>query len=386
MAHVSFWEREEFLRADVCIVGAGIIGLSLAAELLERAPTLRVVVLERNTLPTGASTKNAGFACYGSPTELWRDIGALGEDAVCRLVEQRKRGLERLRSRLGDDAIGYEQCGGYELLWGDHSAVLDRLDRLDQLLRPIFRNAYALLADERIAEFGFGSQVEHLVALPHEGRIHTGRMMRSLVRYVVERGASVHTGSPVVRIEPTGDSADVVVAAPIGGELRFSARAVAVATNALAPQLAPCIGALPGRGQVLVTAPLGDRLRWNGVFHFDEGYYYFRNVGTRILFGGGRNLDIEGETTDRLALTERIQATLEEYLRTVITPGIEVRIEQRWAGIMGFRTPSLPAVEWCSDRVLGVFGCNGMGVALGSLVAADAADRLAALLLHGHDG
>jgi len=111
-ATISFWEQEEFLRADVCIVGAGIIGLSLAAELLERDENLRVVVLERNTLPTGASTKNAGFACYGSPTELWRDVRTLGTDAVVELVRMRKQGLERLRTRLGDEAIGYQQCGG----------------------------------------------------------------------------------------------------------------------------------------------------------------------------------------------------------------------------------------------------------------------------------
>ncbi|MCX7930464.1 MAG: FAD-binding oxidoreductase [Chlorobi bacterium] len=381
MATVSFWEREEFLHADVCIVGAGIIGLSLAAELLEMDQRLRIIVLERNTVPAGASTKNAGFACYGSPTELWRDVRTLGQDAVCHLVEQRKHGLERLRARLGDEAIGYERCGGYELLLGEHVAVMDYLDSLDQMLRPIFGSPYAYRADKRIAEFGFGSSVEHLIALPHEGRIHTGRMMHSLLRYVAERGGLVLTGSPVERIETHSNGADVLVMAPVGGELYFQARAVAVATNALAPRLADCIGARPGRGQVLLTEPLGDQLRWDGVFHFDEGYYYFRNVGTRILFGGGRNLDIEGETTDHFALTERIQAQLEDYLRTLIVPGTAVRIEQRWAGIMGFRTPPLPAVEWCNQRVLGVFGCNGMGVALGSLVAADAADKLAELLL-----
>lgn len=380
MASISFWEQTEFLRADVCIVGAGIIGLSIAAELLERDRSLRVVVLERNTLPTGASTKNAGFACYGSPTELYRDVQTLGEDAVCQLVAERKRGLERLRARLGDDAIGYEACGGYELLWGERSNVLDWIDRLRQMMRPIVGGDYVLPADDRIVAFGFGNTVEHLLALPYEGRINTGLMMRSLIRYVAARGGLVLAGSPVHRIEASSDGADVIVTPPLGGELRFYARAVAVATNALAPQLAPCIATRPGRGQVLITEPL-ERLPWDGVFHFDEGYYYFRNVGTRILFGGGRNLDIEGETTDELLLTERIQRQLEEYLRTVIVPGMPVRIAQRWAGIMGFRTPALPAVEWCGERVLGVFGCNGMGVALGSVVAADAASRLATLLL-----
>ncbi|KXB96996.1 MAG: hypothetical protein AA908_09105 [Chlorobi bacterium NICIL-2] len=381
MATVSFWEQEEFLRADVCIVGAGIIGLSIAAELLERQPELRVVVLERGSLPTGASTKNAGFACFGSPTELVRDASTLGIEKVCQLVEQRKRGLERLRSRLGDRAIGFEQCGGYELLWGRHTRVLDWLDELNALLRPIFGNEYVRRADERIASFGFGSAVEHLLELPHEGRIHTGRMMRALLGYVASRGALVLCGTPVERIETEQRAVTLIARSPSAGELRFRSSAAAVATNALAPALGNCVHATPGRGQVLIPEPL-DQLPWDGVFHFDEGYFYFRNVGTRILFGGGRNLDFEGETTDELAITERIQAQLEEYLRSVIVPGATVRIAQRWAGIMGFREPALPAIAWCSERVLQAFGCNGMGVALGSLVARDAAEQLATLLLH----
>lgn len=380
MATISFWEQEEFLRADVCIVGAGIIGLSLAAELLERQPQLRVIVLERNTLPTGASTKNAGFACYGSPTELWRDMTALGESTLCQLVEQRRRGLELLRQRLGDEAIGYQQCGGYELIWGPHTAIVDRLDYLNRLLEPIFGSTYAYLADGQLAAFGFGPQVEHLIALPHEGRINTGQLIRTAVRYAASLGAVVLTGTPVVRLESAGQNVEVVSLARTGDVLRFRAAVAAIATNALLPSLAPCIPVRPGRGQVLITEPL-EQLRWDGVFHFDEGYYYFRNVGKRILFGGGRNLDFEGETTDQLAITERIQAHLEEYLRTVIVPGMEFRVAMRWAGIMGFRTPSLPAVEWCDQRILGVFGCNGMGVAMGSLVAAAAAEKITAVLL-----
>ena len=381
MATVSYWEQEEFLSADVCIVGAGIIGLSLAAELLERHPTVRVVVLERGSLPTGASTKNAGFACYGSPTELWRDAATLGIETVCQLVEQRKRGLDRLRARLGDDAIGYEQCGGYELLLGKHAGVLDWLDDLNTLMQPIVGSIYARRADERRAAFGFGPIVEHLLELPHEGRINTGRMMRSLLRYVATHGALVLCGTPVERIDGEDQSVVVVARSPASGELRFRVRAVALATNALAPTLGGCCDATPGRGQVIITEPI-DRLPWDGVFHFDEGYYYFRNVGTRILFGGGRNLDFSGETTSEQALTEHIQAQLEDYLRTVIVPHVPVRIAMRWAGIMGFRTPALPAITWCSEHVMHVFGCNGMGVALGSVIASDAADQLTAVLLH----
>ena len=66
----SYWERTAFIdQADVIVIGSGIVGLSAALHLKRQQPNLNVTVLERGFLPTGASTKNAGFACFGSLSE-----------------------------------------------------------------------------------------------------------------------------------------------------------------------------------------------------------------------------------------------------------------------------------------------------------------------------
>src|SRR6185312_8405304 len=66
----SYWERTAFVdHADVIIIGSGIVGLSAALHLKRQRPDLKVTVLERGFLPSGASTKNAGFACFGSLSE-----------------------------------------------------------------------------------------------------------------------------------------------------------------------------------------------------------------------------------------------------------------------------------------------------------------------------
>ena len=68
---LSFWERDSFFNdIDVVIIGSGIVGLSTALSLRERDATLRIAIIERGAMPTGASTRNAGFACFGSITEL----------------------------------------------------------------------------------------------------------------------------------------------------------------------------------------------------------------------------------------------------------------------------------------------------------------------------
>ncbi len=81
----SYWEQESFSYYNHIIIGSGIVGLSTAIELKERRPDCRVLVLERGLLPTGASTRNAGFACMGSVTELLDDLEHATDDEVVAL-------------------------------------------------------------------------------------------------------------------------------------------------------------------------------------------------------------------------------------------------------------------------------------------------------------
>ncbi len=374
MALVSYWEEEAFWQADVAIVGAGLVGLSLAAELLERAPNLRVIIVERGLAPMGASTKNAGFLCLGSPSELCRNLREVGEAQMVALVAQRAEGLRRLRQRLGDAAIRYEPLGGYELILEPYEWLLHELDRLNSLLRDVVGADYALLWDDRLSRFRFGESVRHLVYLPHEGAVHSGFLVRRLWQYVSGLGALVMTGAEVDAWEEDG-TVKLWVREGSGRRWRLSARIAALCTNALAPHLTCRLSAQPGRGQVLITEPIPD-LPWKGVFHFEEGYFYFRSVGKRVLFGGGRNYDFATETTDQFETTDKIRRLLESYLRTMIIPWREVRVERWWAGIMGFREPPLPKVVWEGKQVVSVFACNGMGVALSSVIARQAANEV----------
>ena len=64
--NLSYWELKSwFTNVDYTIVGSGIVGLSCALQLKDQFPKANILVLERGMLPQGASTKNAGFACFG---------------------------------------------------------------------------------------------------------------------------------------------------------------------------------------------------------------------------------------------------------------------------------------------------------------------------------
>jgi len=127
---LSYWEKSSFLHYDVIIIGSGVVGLSTAISLKEKQPTLSIAILERGILPTGASTKNAGFACIGSLTEILDDLKSMPQTEVLELVQLRKSGLARLHKRLGDEQMSYRSNGSHELIFEKDIASLHQLDNI----------------------------------------------------------------------------------------------------------------------------------------------------------------------------------------------------------------------------------------------------------------
>lgn len=371
---LSFWEKQAFLSYDVIIIGSGIVGLSTACSIKERFPKKSVLVLERGIFPTGASTKNAGFACYGSAAEILADVNQLGWARALEVVELRVSGLRKLRKRLGDKAIDYQEFGGGEIFLESDRFSIDQLEELNQNLSPFFGKPVFNVDPTKPAEFGFQTNTIHsFITNTVEGQIDTGMMMKNLLALTQQSGVTILTGCDVNHFERIGEKWQVNIAK---SDIQFSCSDLIICTNAFAGNLIPNLDIKPGRGQVLITQPIAN-LQFKGIFHFNEGYYYFRNVGNRVLFGGGRNLDFEEETTTEFELNEKIQSQLEHYLKTLILPkDTHFQIEHRWAGIMAFGEEKVPILKDLGNGLR--LGCrmNGMGIAMGTEIG----DRLAGML------
>ena len=370
---ISFWEQQSFVNADFIIVGGGITGLSAALSLRERHPNKEIILFERGIFPSGASTKNAGFACFGSLTEILSDLKVMREKELLTLVEARRKGLSKLRKRLGKSKIDYQQLGGYELISEQESYALDHLEKINNLLFPLFGEPVFKLKNKLINKFGFNSaQIKALVFNPFEGQVDTGKLIKALIRKATQENISIYTGAEVVGIEQKSKGVDVKVQNSPSEELCFKAKKVLLSTNAFTKKLFPKIELEPGRGQVLVTEPIIG-LPFKGTFHMDEGFYYFRNFKDRIIFGGGRNLDFKAETTTELNITSLIQEDLKLKLEKIILPKIPFKIAQSWAGIMAFGKNKKPIIKKVSPDVALSVRLGGMGVAIGTTVGEEGA-------------
>jgi len=375
----SYWERTAFIdNADVIIIGSGLVGLSAALHIKKEQPALKVLVLERGFLPTGASTKNAGFACFGTVSEQLAGLQQSTDDEVARMVNYKWRGLQRLRQNLGDANIDFYQNGGYELFMTDEAnyadEVIEQIPYINKLLKKAIgeTDIYAV-ANAKIADFGFKG-VSRMIYNPFEGQINTGKMMRTLLQRVYEAGILVLNSCAVTKVDKQGDSIHLSTS-----QGNFKTGKLILATNAFASQLFPGLKVVPGRGQVLVTKPISG-LKLKGTYHFDEGYYYFRNIDNRVLFGGGRNLDFDSEATWEFGHTETVKQQLYTYLNDVILSGQDFEIDYWWSGIMGFGEDITPIVKEIEPGIFCAVRCNGMGVAMGSLVGEEVAQLALAVL------
>jgi glycine/D-amino acid oxidase-like deaminating enzyme len=368
---LSYWELKNwFTDVDYTVVGSGIVGLHAALRLREKYPESKIVVLEKGMLPHGASTKNAGFACLGSISEIIDDLKSHSEEEVFNLVQKRWEGLQLLRKRLGDSAIDFKPYGGYELFLKEDESCYDECTRklsfINEILRPLFK---ADVFVRQVDRFSFNGIREHLIFNPFEAQIDTGNMMQALLKQAASQNILILNQQTVTSFLDKGNEVEITL-----DDFSFMTKKVLFATNGFANELTG--GAVkPARAQVLVTEPIKN-LDIKGTFHLDKGYYYFRNIGDRILLGGGRNLDFDNETTTEFGQTDIVQNKLEQLLKEVILPNQEVTIAHRWSGIMGIGNSKNPIVSQLSENVYCGVRLGGMGVAIGSLIGTELADLI----------
>jgi len=356
----SFWELSAMVEFDITIIGGGILGLFSALEIRKKYPNSHIAVFESGILPQGATSRNAGFACFGSLTELIANVGSMGEQETYNLVEKRWRGIQKLKRTFKDSEIDYYDLGGYELIF-DSKNLEKEISQMNEMLFPIFNKKIFALNNAKIKDFGF-NKTNQLIENPLEGQLHSGKLILALHKKLREANISYFSGAELTGYTNLQDCLEL----EINHQKTFKTQKLILTTNGFVPNSIRNVR--PGRGQVLITNPIHD-LQIKGCFHFDQGYYYFRNIENRILLGGGRQLDFEGETTSNFGLNDDIQSDLIDKLKTIILPHTEFEIFKQWSGIMAFEENHKTVVQLIDRNVIYAMNCNGMGISLSPITA-----------------
>ena len=371
--NTSYWERETFLENyDIIVVGAGIAGLSTAIELKNNRPDFRIAVLERSWLSDGASSKNAGFACFGSISEFLDDMKDMSFDDVVSLATRRFRGIEKLVKEYSEEVLKLEWNGGHEVFFQEDEssfkeccAFVDRFN--DAFERTLNIRPYTV---STVQEFQGITNLVGVISNKYEGGLNTGAMLNAMRSRALSIGIVIFNG-----VEVCGYSSlqnEVVVESSVG---IWKANRIAFCTSSFHSELFEDLHMSSKRNQVVVTKPIAN-LQLNGTFHHHKGFNYFRNIDGRILMGGMRHQFPNTESTSFQGNTDEVVSALTNFLQHKIHTISEVEIDIAWSGILGVGKDERSIVTQVEENVFVGARLGGIGVAIGSLVGQELAELI----------
>ena len=305
------------------------------------------------------------------------DVQLMGEANMLETVKMRYDGLQKIQRTFDKKTIDYDQFGGYELFEKNGPYDIQQLDKdiayLNKVLAPALKTPkkngkyLPIYTNEtkKIKQFGFQA-IEALAFSPFEGQLNSAKLVLALQQAVQSKGVQILFNTEVKKFK----SHKKGVTIQTNLEAALETKQLLICTNGFAKQLIPSLDVVPARGQVFITEPIPN-LQFKGTFHFDEGFYYFRNVGNRLLLGGARNKDFKNEKTYSLETSPIIQKTLETFMMKRILPkgSKKPKIELRWSGTMGMGKIKKPIIEEVQPNIFCAVRMSGMGVAIAPIVA-----------------
>ena len=354
----------------VCILGAGLAGLSTALGLAERGVS-DVVLLESHTVGHGASGRNGGFVfagyCLGN-AELFK---VLGREEARRLYRLTIDAVELIRQRVRQYAIQCELTDKGILLanWFNDPA---RLEQPRQLMKEVYGVDWQHVAPGELREMLKTERYFGALFESNAFHFHPLKYVYGVAAAVAGHGIDIHEHSAALAIEPQGGKylvrtahgevlAEQVVFAA-GGYARGLYRPVERAT-------------LPIATYVVATEPLGERLReaincesavYDTRFAFD---YYRPLADSRILWGGRISILNRGP--------QAIAGLLKADLVTVYPQLADVQLDYAWGGLMSYGRQQMAQIGRDDNGVWHAVGFGGHGMAPTTVAGEVLADAIA---------
>lgn len=350
---------------DVCVVGAGLAGLTTARELARRGWS--VAVLEARRIAWNASGRNGGFVAPGFAERLPRIFDRVGIERAKELFNLSSEGADYVARLIRESAMpGVEAVPGFLRVRRFEAA--EEAAEEAALLAAEFGVEAEAWPKEQVRESLRTEAYYQGVFQPHAFHIHPLNYALGLAAAAEAAGAKIFEATPAVSMDPAGVRKRVDT--PSG---RVRAAHVVLAGG-------PHLGAfsryvsgtvVPVATHIGVTAPLGERLldavRLSGaVADTRRVGNYFRIVGKdRLLWGGG--------LTARLAESPRLIKRLQGDLGQVFPQLADVPMEWAWSGHMAYAVHKMPQIGEIAPGIwlAGAFGGHGINTTAmaGGLIA-----------------
>jgi sarcosine oxidase subunit beta len=321
-------------RADLVIVGAGVMGLAIAYNLAARGGR-RILVLDGHYLAWGASGRNGGGVRQQWSTEMNVRLMQESTELCAHFAEE--MGINVWMRRGGYLFLARTKAAGSHL--ERNVALQNRCDLPTRMIS--LADAQDLVPELDTGNTGnTGSPApgatpgsDRFVAAcynPTDAIVFPWPFLWGYARAAERRGVKIQTGIPVTAIDRQGD--DFVLTTPAGA---LTAGRVVCAAGAWSPRLARLAGgALPDRPvrhEILSTEPLKPFLK-PMVSVIESGLYVSQSLRGELV--GGMSMPEEPNPEGEVRLGSRLDflTTMARGLVALMPRLGHVKVVRQWAG------------------------------------------------------
>jgi len=361
------------LDVDVCVIGGGLAGITVARELVRRGWS--VAVLEAKRVAWNASGRNGGFVLPGFAEDLDAIVDRVGLAHAGQLWALSVKGVEYVRSAVRELRMPGADSGEGFLKVSLRDNV-EQLRRRASRLRDEFGTPVELWSTERVRAVLQTDRYFQALRWPHAFHLHPLTYALGLASMAEKSGARIFEETPAMALDVSGVRKRVDTPAA-----RVRAHHVVLAGGAhLGSLFAANSGTvMPIVSYLAATAPLGERLgqaiRYSGgVADMRLGGDHYRAVhGDRLLWGGG----ISTRTSVPSGLGQRIARRIRE---TYPQLGM-VDVTYTVSAVMGYAVHKMPQI---GEIAPGVWLANAFG-SQGLNTTAMAGELIAGAIVDGDD-
>lgn len=360
--HFTLPDLTEKISADVCVIGAGFLGLSTALELAEQGKS--VVVLEGARVGFGASGRNGGQAINGFEDGIDEYVEQVGFEQAQKLWQMSLEAIEIIDERIAKYHIQCDWKKGYATLALNQRRMED-LIAIEKAGRELFGYSHMQLWDKAKLQQHLGSEI-YVGGLydSQSGHLHPLNYCLGLAQACLSLGVKIYEHTPALDLQSNDKTATVFT--PQG---QVKAQNVVLATNAyidakqnkrLDFKLSRKI--LPVESFIIATEPLdqatADSLINNGMSVCDNNIlldYYRLTADNRLLFGSDSSTNVD------------MVAKMRRNMLDVFPQLEKVKIDYGWGGPIDMTLNATPHFGQVKPNVYFAQGFSGHGVALTGL-------------------
>ncbi|MGO4716447.1 NAD(P)/FAD-dependent oxidoreductase, partial [Bradyrhizobium sp. 2TAF24] len=367
------------LDVDVCVVGAGLAGLTAARELARQG--MSVAVLEARRVGWNASGHMLGTVMPGFTTPIADLIARVGFDDARELWGLAQQGADYVRDAVAAGAVpAIEAEGALEVSTVDSGEQL--ISRLQTLGEDFGVEVEGWQAD-RVREVLRTARYFHAIHFPSAFAIDGRRYVHGLAMLAEQAGVCIFEETAVVELDLAGVRKRI---ATPEARLRAGQVVLAGSVHLGAPHQRLADTLLPVWRHAAVTAPLGERLRevmaYAGSVGDADGLTHYRIVdGDRLLWLGPESTWRGDPAAAPRRISRRVSWAIARQIRTLYPALGPVEIAETFGGVIGQTVHGMPQIGELSP---GVWVASGFG-RQGLNTSAMAAQVITRGILHSDD-